>query len=178
MLHQDAADARADAEEASVSSFDRFYRDNYGAVVRLAYVLSGSWGHAEEIAQDAFVRVLARWDGSLSVPEGWVRQVAANLARSRLRRLGAEVRAYTRWSARRAPPSTMPDPIPPELERFWAVVRALPTRQAQAVALYYLEDRPVVEVAAVMGCAPGTVKALLHRARQRMADDFGTGAGR
>lgn len=54
-------------------------------------------------------------------------------------------------------------------EEFWAAVRALPTRQAQVVALHYLEDRSVDDVAAVLGCAPATVKVHLHRARTTLA---------
>jgi RNA polymerase sigma-70 factor, ECF subfamily len=59
--------------------------------------------------------------------------------------------------------------LPVELDRFWSQVRALPRRQAQALALHYLEDRSVRDVAALMGCSEGTAKALLYQARQRLA---------
>ena len=52
---------------------------------------------------------------------------------------------------------------------FWAAVRTLPRRQAQAIALFYLEDLPVAGIAAVLGCAEGTVKALLHQGRRGLA---------
>lgn len=61
-----------------------------------------------------------------------------------------------------------PQPLPSDLEQFWGLVRQLPGRQAQAVALFYADDLPVVEVARVMGCAEGTVKAHLHAARERL----------
>ena len=55
-----------------------------------------------------------------------------------------------------------------ESESFWREVRSLPTRQAQAIALHYVEDMSVAEVAAVLDIADGTVKALLHQGRERL----------
>ena len=59
-------------------------------------------------------------------------------------------------------------------DRFWAEVRRLPRRQAQATALFYALDLPVSEVAATRGCAEGTVKAHLSRARSGLAVRLGT----
>jgi RNA polymerase sigma-70 factor (ECF subfamily) len=47
-------------------------------------------------------------------------------------------------------------------------VRRLPPRQAQAVVLHYVEDLTVADIASVLGVAEGTVKALLHQARERL----------
>ncbi len=66
-----------------------------------------------------------------------------------------------------------PDPtveLPTTDHEFWEAVRALPARQAQAIALHYLEDRPVAEIAEILGCAPATVKVHLHRGRRALAD--------
>jgi RNA polymerase sigma-70 factor, ECF subfamily len=155
-------------------TFDALYRSDYRPVLQLAYVLSGSWATAEEVTQEAFLRVLPRLE-RLDNPHGWVRQAAANLARSRLRRVGAEVRALGRLAARPVPPSPESERLPAEFDRFWAEVGGLPRRQAQAVALHYLEDRPVREVAELMGCSEGTARALLHQARQRLARRLGDG---
>jgi RNA polymerase sigma-70 factor, ECF subfamily len=153
---------------AGADGFESFYRCSYRPVLQLAYVLCGSWTIAEEVTQEAFLRALGRLD-ELHNPEGWVRQVAVNLARSRLRRLGAEVRALGRLGARPVAPPADSGQLPVELDRFWSEVRALPRRQAQALALHYLEDRSVRDVAALMGCSEGTAKALLYQARQRLA---------
>jgi RNA polymerase sigma-70 factor, ECF subfamily len=56
---------------------------------------------------------------------------------------------------------------------FWRAVRALPRRQAQAIALFYLEDLPVAAIAEVLDCAEGTVKALLHQGRRTLAARLG-----
>lgn len=71
VLREDRDGPEARVGGGSSGRFEVFHRDNYGPVVGLAYVLSGSWPQAEEIAQEAFLRALARWDGGLSRPEGW-----------------------------------------------------------------------------------------------------------
>jgi RNA polymerase sigma-70 factor, ECF subfamily len=142
--------------------FEYFYLQEYPRVVALAYALSGSRMGAEDIAQEAFLRAYRDWDrvGSYEHRVAWVRRVAANLATSGLRRRVVEARALIRLAGRWEPA---------ENAEFWAAVRALPSRQAQAVALYYLEDRSIQQTAAVLGCAQGTVKAPLAKARRALA---------
>jgi RNA polymerase sigma-70 factor (ECF subfamily) len=65
---------------------------------------------------------------------------------------------------------------PPD-DEFWSAVRGLPARQAQAVALHYLEDRSVADIAAVLGCAEATVKVHLHRGRLALARTLGLTEG-
>jgi RNA polymerase sigma-70 factor, ECF subfamily len=60
--------------------------------------------------------------------------------------------------------------LPTTDHEFWDAVRGLPDRQAQAIALHYLEDRPVADIAEILGCAPATVKVHLHRGRRALAD--------
>jgi RNA polymerase sigma-70 factor (sigma-E family) len=148
--------------------FEYFYLQEYPTVVALAYALSGSRAGAEDIAQEAFLRAYRDWDrvGSYEHQAAWVRRVAANLATSGLRRRLAEARALMRLAGRWEPAV---DPMPAENVEFWAAVRALPARQAQAVALYYLEDLSIQQTASVLGCAEGTVKAHLAKARRALA---------
>lgn len=145
--------------------FVRFFQDEYSVVVSLVYGLSGSRAAAEDIAQEAFLRAHRDWRrvGAMDSPQGWLRRVAINLATSRWRRLRAETAALTRLS----PPTAF---APPEarITAFWDEVRRLPTRQAQALTLHYLEDMPVDEIAAVLEIADGTVKALLSQGRERL----------
>jgi RNA polymerase sigma-70 factor, ECF subfamily len=86
-VRRDAVES-ACARTSGEGGFDDFYRHNRGPVLKLVYVLTGRWELAEEITQEAFVRLLGRWDtGDVRRPGTWVRTVAANLARSRLRRI-------------------------------------------------------------------------------------------
>jgi RNA polymerase sigma-70 factor (ECF subfamily) len=101
----------------------------------------------------------------MNSPGGWVRRVALNLARSRWRRLQTESAARLKISSSDHAPGPEPDAA---VEGFWREVRRLPSRQAQAVALHYVEDLSVSEIAVVLGVAEGTVKALLHQGRQRL----------
>jgi RNA polymerase sigma factor (sigma-70 family) len=145
--------------------FVRFFRAEYPAVVALVFGLSGSRAAAEDVAQEAFLRAHRDWRRveAMDSPEGWVRRVAINLATSRWRRLRAETSALARLS----PPVSF---VPPDdhLSVFWEEVRRLPSRQAQAVTLHYLEDMPIDEIAAVLKVAEGTVKALLSQGRERL----------
>jgi RNA polymerase sigma-70 factor (ECF subfamily) len=63
--------------------------------------------------------------------------------------------------------------IPGDSAAFWDTVRSLPRRQAQVVALHYLEDRPVAEIAEILGIAAGTVKKHLFDGRHALARALG-----
>jgi RNA polymerase sigma factor (sigma-70 family) len=148
--------------------FEHFYLEEYPRVVRLVYALSGSRVGAEDIAQEAFLRAYRDWErvGSYEHQAAWVRRVAANLATSGLRRRLAEARALARLAARREPAL---EPLPAEEAEFGRALRALPRRQGQAVALFYVEDLSVPQIAVVLDCAEGTVKAHLAKARHTLA---------
>jgi RNA polymerase sigma-70 factor, ECF subfamily len=152
------------------TSFDGFYTREWSSVAALAHSLCGSWSAAEELAQDAFVAAYRNWDrvSRLERPEAWVRRVVVNAAVSTLRRRGAEARARLRLRATR-PPGQAPVALASEQGEFWAAVRSLPKRQAQAVALHYLEDRSISEIATILECAENTVKVHLHRGRTTLA---------
>lgn len=159
---EDLADVRVP------DSFETLYRENYAAVVALVYALSGTRAVAEDLAQEAFLRAHRDWAqvSKMDRPDGWVRRVALNLARSRLRRVRAETMAKLRIGAEGGASAPHRDEL--ESEAFWREVRRLPTRQAQAIALHYIEDLSVSEVAETLGVADGTVKALLHQGRERL----------
>jgi RNA polymerase sigma-70 factor, ECF subfamily len=102
-----------------------------------------------------------------------VRRVVANLAVSGFRRRLAESRALVRLAARREPDP----PLEAAALDFWRAVRALPSRQRQAVALFYLEDWPVAEIARFLGCTEPTVRGHLHRGRAALARHLGEPGG-
>lgn len=153
----------------SVESFDRFYEREFPQMVNIAYAVSGSRMAAEDLAQEAMIAAYRRWNevGSLERPGGWVRRVVLNRAASAYHRRGAEARALLRLAPLRgSPPASLSD----DTAAFWRAVRRLPKRQAQAIALHYLEDASVAEIADVMECAENTVKVHLHRGRNTLAE--------
>jgi RNA polymerase sigma-70 factor (ECF subfamily) len=154
-------------EFGAAETFETFYRRELPGLVAFASALSGS-ACAEDIAQDAMIAAYRRWDdvAQLDVPAAWVRRVCANRAVSTLRRRSVETRAMLRLGARR----TDVEPIAAEHETFWAEVRRLPRRQAQVIALHYIYDLGVVQIAATLGCAEGTVKVHLSRGRAALSE--------
>ena len=146
---------------------DDLYRREYRAVLGLAYALSGNRGAAEELTQEAFLEAHRAWDriSGYDDPGAWVRRVVANRAVSHVRRRVVESRALARLAGRR----TQDAELAPEDAEFWAAVRRLPERQAQAVALHYLEDRSVADIAGILDISPDTVKVHLHRGRHALA---------
>lgn len=152
--------------------FDVFYQREFRAVVGLAYALSGSRLAAEDLAQEAFMTAHQQWEKVrlYESPGAWVRRVVSNKSVSLYRRKAAELRALARIALDRQVPLAELDA---EDAEFWGEVRALPKRQAQAIALHYLEDRPVAEVAAILGCTESTAKVHLHKGRKNLADRLG-----
>lgn len=150
---------------------DDLYRREYRSVVALAYGLSGSRSGAEELAQEAFLEAHRAWDriAAYDDPAAWVRRVVVNRSVSQVRRRVAEAKALTRVMGRRELPAVLDEPD----AEFWRAVRRLPRRQAQAVALHYLDDLSVADVAAVLEISPDTVKVHLHRGRQALAASLG-----
>lgn len=157
-----------EADASEERSFEQFFADEYRRVVGLTVVLCNRPSVAEELAQDAFVKAFGRWDRICRYddPGAWVRRVAINLAMSSLRRRSREVRMLARMALRREPSSE--DLIPGDAE-FWSAVRDLPRREAQCIALRYLDDCSTAEIAAVLDIAQSTVRVHLHHARLKLA---------
>ena len=137
-------------------------------MIGLAYALSGSRSAAEDLAQEAFLAAHNAWDrvSQYEKPEAWVRRVVANKSVSMFRRKMREARAI----ARMKPEASYLPRIPAEDDEFWKAVRSLPKKQSQAIALHYLEELTVAEIAEVLECAEGTVKVHLHKGRKKLAE--------
>jgi RNA polymerase sigma-70 factor (ECF subfamily) len=158
---------RQDQEVQIPERFEAFYREEYPAVVALVYGLIGSAWAAEDLAQEAFLRAHNDWTrvGGMAAPSAWVRRVALNLAVSRYRKLRSEAAAKVRLR----PDVTSLQPPTAESQAFWQEVRRLPRRQSQVLVLRYIDELSVAEIAKILHVADGTVKALMHQARTRLA---------
>jgi RNA polymerase sigma factor (sigma-70 family) len=128
------------------------YATHWAPMVRLARLLTASDAASEEIVQDAFLRVRARWD-AIDTPPAYLRATVVNGCRNHQRR---------RLLERRQPASAeVMDDKPDELR---GAIAALPARQRAALVLRYYEDLPEDEIAALLHCSVPAVKSLLHRA--------------
>jgi len=139
---------------AYVDCFDQ----HFGRLAGYCATMVGDRHAGQEIAQEAFARLFAKWVG-VRDPKAYVYLVATNIAREQWRRDGYQQRAYGDVVRRS---QTVADPPDVELRDL---VDRLPDRQRRAVLLRYYADLPVTEVAALMTLPDGTVKRLLHEAR-------------
>lgn len=121
----------------------------------------------EAAVQEALFRAWMQPPGEIESLDGWLRAVALNCARSERRRRDSEARALGRL-VDLATNGQMEEEV---LGRAaWVeVLGHLSDSQRKAVALHYLEDRSVDDVAVTLGVSPGTVKTHLHRARAKLA---------
>lgn len=151
-----------------VEGFDAFYASEYRRVVALAYALLGNGVAAEDVAQETFLVTFRLWEqvSGYENPRAWVRRVLVNRATSSLRRRSAEWRALTRLGHGGDP--RWVGELEPDSGEVWQAVAQLPKRQAQAVALYYVDQLSLEEIGEVLGCSTGTVKTHLSRARVRL----------
>jgi RNA polymerase sigma factor (sigma-70 family) len=161
-----AVDPAVEAGSESLT-FDDFYRREYRNVLALAFVLTGNRWVAEDTAQDAFTAAYRRWRSIVAYdsPGAWVRRVTCNRAASVMRRRVREAKALVRLAGWMQTGIELDEGD----EAFWQAVRRLPPRQAQAVALFYMEDYSVRDIAEVLDCSEGTVKTHLSRARDAVA---------
>lgn len=141
-------------------SFDASYRRLVGQL----YAVCGDLTEAEEVVAEAFARAVQhrRKFEQAENAEAWLRTVAVNVSRTRFRRslLG---RRLEQPDAPRHPD------VPEDRLALVAALRQLPAPQREAIALHYLADLPVHEVAAATGAPVGTVKARLSRGRASLA---------
>lgn len=143
-------------------SVEDLYRSDKGRVVRLAYLLTGDRSVAEEIAQEAFSRLIPRF-ASLERPSAFLTTVVVNLCRDRGRREGHAARHP--WDE--PAPAPAPD-LPPDLGEVWLAVQQLPQSQREAVVLRFWADLTTKDIARLLDTPAGTVRSLLHRAMRTL----------
>ena len=141
---------------------EELYLRNAPSALTTAYFLTGNRDLAEDLVQEAFVRVAGRF-GHLRTPDafpGYLRRTMVNLFTSQLRR-----RALERDWVQRQPTETVTFEGEPEMrDDLWRALAVLPARQRAAIVLRYYEDLPEREAAAVLGCSKGALHQLVTRA--------------
>ena len=140
------------------------YREAGLRMVRLAVILTGDGGVAEEVVQEAFVRVWRSWD-RLRDPDAaraYLRTTVVNVANSFLRRRTLELR----HRFRRADDAVQIDPD--ERIDLLRAVAKLPPRQRACVALRFYEDLSESQTAEVLGISVGAVKSQTYKALRRL----------
>ena len=135
-------------------------------VARTVHHVVGDRARAEEVTQDAFLELLRHW-GKVSAydrPDLWVRRVAIRKAQRERSR-----------SWRRTGASNVPSPPPTAPSRRRRRPRCWPPygdshpSSVPCSALFYFDDRPMAEIAEIVGCSESTGWSQLHTARRHLA---------
>lgn len=142
-------------------------------VFRLAYLMLGNAGDAEDVAQEAFIRAfrhLDHYDPTRPLLP-WLLGITANLARNRRRALGRYLYHIGRLA--RLVPEDTTDPESEaaqnnDAQTLWLAVRRLNATDQEIIYLRYFLDLSVEETATALAIAPGTVKSRLSRALERL----------
>jgi len=136
------------------ASFTALYRDQYRPMVRLAFLLVGRVDVAEELVQDAFLRVRGAVE-RVDHPVAYLRRAVVNACHNHHRHRAVE--------RRRASSLAVEDAVWPELDHLADALTRLPDRQRAVLVLRYYVGWSEADIADALGCRPGTVKSLAAR---------------
>jgi RNA polymerase sigma-70 factor (ECF subfamily) len=152
----------------NAAEFEHFYLGTRHRLLRYAYGLTGNLAEAQDFTQEAYARAWKRWRRlhRYEEPEAWLRLVVTHLATDRWR-----------WLAlRRAQPRPRSQAVEPPNDDRLLVVRALkdlPLNHRRAIAMRYLLDLPITEIAHELGANESTVRSWLARGRASLATTLG-----
>jgi RNA polymerase sigma-70 factor (sigma-E family) len=165
------------AEGASTATGGRLadlYLRHADGAVRLAYLLTGDRQVAEDIVQDAFVKVVGRFGHlrSGSSFEAYLRRTIVNLTKNTWRRRSVE-RAHQADALPELRDVEAADGAVVERMMVLRTLRSLPERQRTAIVLRFYEDLPEGDIASIMRCPAGTVRSLISRGVAAMREQIG-----
>jgi RNA polymerase sigma-70 factor (sigma-E family) len=165
----------AHVDDAQRKRLGDLYQRHVPDMVRLAYLMTGDPTAAEDLAQEAFVRVTGRF-AHLRNPdsfESYLRRTLMNLCKNYFRRRDTE-RGFLQLQA--PPAASDPHLATDDLQAIKTALLSLPPRQRAAVVLRYYNDLSERETADLLECRPGTVKSLLSRALETLREALELGA--
>ncbi len=163
---------------ADRSAFEQLVADHYESIRRLVSRLLGWCDGGEDVVQEVFLAAFVYWRRLRreTSAEFWLKRIAVNKCRSRLRREALRARWF-RWIQRRPrvePVTVDADPLAREerAKRVRRAVSALPVVYREVTVLFYLEEMTVDQIAKLTSSRRNTVEVRLHRARQRLAEQL------
>jgi RNA polymerase sigma-70 factor, ECF subfamily len=167
-MDQQTAAVAGPAETLSVAlPFEEFFEAERERLFRALLLITHDSADAEDLMQEAFVRVWERWDrvGTLDDPVGYLFKTAFNLRRSALRR------AMTAATRSIRPPAER-DPLESVFERDEAMrtLASLTARQRAAIVVTELLGYDSEEAGRILGIRAGTVRALTSQARAALRE--------
>lgn len=145
------------------TGFASFVREHTPALLRTAYLLTGSANAAEELVQDTLVRLYPKWHlvEEAELPLAYVRRALANAFVNQQRRAARRELAYADLPER--PDQRDAFGQVADRDEIWARLAVLPERQRAALVLRYWEGLSDDDTANALGCRVGTVRSLISR---------------
>jgi RNA polymerase sigma-70 factor (sigma-E family) len=161
MLGTKVAERSAEPEQGRIGRLDALYEAHAHEALRLAYLLTGDRALAEDLTQDAFVKVLGHFQDLRNRDAFWwyLRKTIVNLSRSHFRRWRVERSYLERY--RPAPQGTA-GPDLGDRDRLRVALLTLRPEQRAAVVLRYYADLTEPATAEILGCPVGTVKSMVR----------------
>lgn len=155
-------------ERARYTCAEAVYEHDHDRLVQALTIVAGNRETAADAVQEAFIRLLRDWGrvAAYEDPAAWVRRVALNLIHDHRRAIWRQARLLLRIEQQPSVPEEIRS-FDPEL---WQQVRILPARQRTAVALRYVGDLTLREVAEAMRVSEGTVDQHLRRALRTLRE--------
>ncbi|MEO6713136.1 MAG: SigE family RNA polymerase sigma factor [Mycobacteriales bacterium] len=152
--------------------FEDFVAGHAAALLRLAYLLTGDRGHAEDLLQDALERAYRHWPRVVAAdrPDAYVRRVLIHAVTDRFRRRRYAEVQLTSYADRATVDITGDIDLRDSLVRG---LRALPLGQRTVVVLRHCLDLSEAETAEMVGCSVGTVKSQTSRGLARLRELLG-----
>ncbi len=157
------------AVAGSRARLEELYSLHAPGAIRLAYLMTGNQHLAEDITQEAFVKLAGRFT-DLRNPDAfqaYLRRTVINLCTSHFRRLKLE-RSFVEREQRRAMVAEAELPDVEGRDEMWRTLRLLPPRQRAAIVLRYYGDLSERQTADAMGVSVGAVKSLVSRGMDRL----------
>lgn len=177
MRHDDEL-ARA-FKDGEAEAFGRLIERDQERLYRLAYRITNDADDALDVVQEVFVKIhrsIDGWDERASY-FSWAYRITSNMAIDFLRRRGRDHKVRDRLRRDRGPAlledGPGPDPLEAEdrarlVDKVKEAIEELPPGQRAIVALRHYEGLSLGEIAAIRGCAVGTVKSTLHQAFKKL----------
>jgi RNA polymerase sigma-70 factor (sigma-E family) len=172
-MDPDVTESRPAEAPPPAGRLEDLYVRNAPGGLRLAYFLTGNRELAEDLVQEAFVRVAGRFR-HLRMPDAfdaYLRRTIVNLFTSHLRRTKLE-RAYL--ARRGADPSVASEHGDPAArDQLWRALHTLPERQRAAIVLRFYEDLSEHASAEILGCSTGALNQLVVRGMAALRTQIG-----
>jgi RNA polymerase sigma-70 factor (sigma-E family) len=167
-----AAGTSAAVGADATSGVTALYQAHAVGLIRLAIVMLGDRGAAEDVVQDAFLGLYRHWTGLVDQGNAltYVRSAVLNRCRNALRqrgRSGRQEAGHREAGPRESMASESAEAtvlVGEEHQRVLGAIRALPDRQREALVLRFYLDMSEEETARAMGISRGTVKSATSRA--------------